>query len=70
MTWCCRLVQKLVEAKLKRVHQEGLAARSPVRQLASLQDIPDLQEEVEDADAVADANMAALLQMVQLEHQG
>lgn len=60
------LAQKLVEAKLKRVYQEGAAARAQGQQAPCLQDI-DLAGEEEDADAVADANMAALLEQVQLE---
>lgn len=64
------VMQKLVEAKLKRVHQEGLAERVPRQQLARLQDVAEHQSEAGDADALADANMAALLEQVQLEDQG
>ena len=63
-------MQRLVEAKLKRVQQEGSAARSQGQQLASLQDVSEVAEDEGDAGALADANMAALLEQVQLEDQG
>jgi hypothetical protein len=63
-------VQKLVEAKLKRVQQEGMAARSQGQMMGSLPEVAHVAgEETEDRGALADANMAALLEQVQLENQ-
>jgi len=64
-------MQKLVEAKLKRVQQEGMAARSQAQAGGGLLQVTAqvAEGEVEDRGAVADANMAALLEQVQLEDQ-
>ena len=76
---CPSVLQKLVEAKLKRVHAEGLAARGAGQD--------PLQSGAEDSEATnahcngsaapdeasaarADANMAALLAEVDLEGEG
>ena len=75
----CAVLQKLVEAKLKRVHAEGVAARGAGQD--------PLQSGTEDSAATdahcngsaapdeastarADANMAALLAEVDLEGEG
>ena len=48
----------------------GLGCALSGQQLASLADVTEVAEEEGDAGALADANMAALLEQVQLEDQG
>lgn len=60
-------MQKLLEAKLKRVYQEGQAARSAGQVAVALEDRPDRGAVQEVTAAIADANMAALLEEVEGE---